>query len=195
VSGGLIQTPARSSRWTRSFVRWLRREAQPGAHQRLMTAASSMDLALATTMSPRRPLGNVSNGAGDIYSNDCVQTEQWWWALDQVAVVADQLSCGWSWSCAWCSVLTFRWARRFFGGQHLSRGEVCVPATSCAFLCVTPRAQPPVVSLFPSQWPPKVSLHLFRACTVAELRFRFASPCFLRVCLSYRPALCSEPHA
>ena len=56
-----------------------------------MTAASSMDLALATTMSPRRPLGNVSNGAGDIYSNDCVQTEQWWWALDQVAVVADQL--------------------------------------------------------------------------------------------------------
>ena len=25
-------------------------------------------------------------------SNDCVQTEQWWWALDQVAVVADQLS-------------------------------------------------------------------------------------------------------
>ena len=102
-------------------------------------------------MSPRRPLGNVSNGAGDIYSNDCVQTEQWWWALDQVAVVADQLSCGWSWSCAWCSVLTFRWARRFFGGQHLSRGEVCVPATSCAFLCVTPRAQPPVFSLFPSQ--------------------------------------------
>ena len=46
---------------------------------------------------------------------------------------------------------TFRWARRFFGGQHLSRGEVCVPATSCAFLCVTPRAQPPVFSLFPSQ--------------------------------------------
>ena len=37
------------------------------------------------------------------------------------------------------------------GGQHLSRGEVCVPATSCAFLCVTPRAQPPVFSLFPSQ--------------------------------------------
>jgi len=84
---------------------------------------------------------------------------------------------------------------RWTGGQHLSRGEVCVPATSCAFLCVTPRAQPPVFSLFPSQWPPKVSLHLFRACTVAELRFRFASPCFLRVCLSYRPALCSEPHA
>ena len=137
----------------------------------------------------------VERRPGDIYSNDCVQTEQWWWALDQVAVVADQLSSGWSWSCAWCSVLTFRWARRFFGGQHLSRGEVCVPATSCAFLCVTPRAQPPVFSLFPSQWPPKVSLHLFRACTVAELRFRFASPCFLRVCLSYRPALCSEPHA
>ena len=130
-----------------------------------MSAASSMDLALATTMSPRRPLGNVSNGAGDIYSNDCVQTEQWWWALDQVAVVADQLSCGWSWSCAWCSVLTFRWARRFFGGQHLSRGEVCVPATSCAFLCVTPRAQPPVVSF---RWSLRRG-HRRYHCTCSEL--------------------------
>ena len=35
-----------------------------------------MDLALATTKSPRRPLVNVSNGAGDVYSNDCIQTER-----------------------------------------------------------------------------------------------------------------------
>ena len=35
-----------------------------------------MDLAFTTTKSPRRPLLNVSNGAGDVYSNDCVQTER-----------------------------------------------------------------------------------------------------------------------
>ena len=35
-----------------------------------------MTLAMATTKSPRRPLGNVSNGAGDVYSNDYVQTER-----------------------------------------------------------------------------------------------------------------------
>ena len=33
-----------------------------------------MDLAFRTTKSPRRPLLNVSNG--DVYSNDCVQTER-----------------------------------------------------------------------------------------------------------------------
>ena len=38
--------------------------------------ASSMNLAMATTKSPRRPLGNVSNGAGDVYLNDCFQTER-----------------------------------------------------------------------------------------------------------------------
>ena len=57
-----------STRWPRSGEPAELLAASRGSARRSAVThlgASSMDLAMATTKSPRRPLGNVSNGAGD----------------------------------------------------------------------------------------------------------------------------------